>query len=163
MTNVQELRRSIENTVRQFISAYQEAGEQNDPSLINRDVDPDCTREFLPEALLDFFGAPPGWASDNDAYEKATANDLRVGRVKRATLSNLTIDTEALKAAGTSVAEMDLKDGETIIMEHAWVFDLNEDGSKITKVVEFCDQDAVRKFMAKVYPNGFGLEQYTIR
>ncbi|KAF4951703.1 hypothetical protein FSARC_12854 [Fusarium sarcochroum] len=154
MTSTNELRKAIEHTTRQFIDAYKEAGEKNDPSLINRDVDETCTREILPKSLLEFFGAPPDWASDNKAYEEATANDIKVGVVKQATISNLTIDTEAHKAAATTVAEMGLKDGGIIILEHAWILDFNEDGSKIVKVVEFCDQDAVRRFAGLVYPNG---------
>ena len=53
-------------------------------------------------------------------------------------------------------ADMVFKDGETIVMEHAWILDFSEDGRKVVSVVEFCDQVATRKMVAKVYPGRFG-------
>ncbi|KAJ4251371.1 hypothetical protein NW762_011352 [Fusarium torreyae] len=157
MASGKDLRKTIERTTRSFLDAYKEVGEKNDPTIINRDVTGDCKRYFLPASAVEFLGLPPGYACDNAAYEAGMARDIKKGIVKRTVISNLTIDTEARKSAVTSISDMVFKDGETISMEHSWVFDFNEDGSKITNVIEFCDLDSLRKMVGKVYPDGFEL------
>lgn len=71
-------------------------------------------------------------------------------------MENLTIDTEAKRAAATTKSDMVFKDGETLVMEHAWILDFSEDGGKVIRVVEFCDQLATRRMVGKVYPEKFG-------
>ncbi|KAF4947355.1 hypothetical protein FSARC_13976 [Fusarium sarcochroum] len=155
MASGQDLRKHIEKTTRSFMNAYKDVGEKNDPTIINRDVTEDCKRHFLPASAVEFLGMPPGYTCDNAAYEAAMARDIKRGIVKRIVISNLTIDTEARKSAVTSISDMVFKDGETVAMEHSWVFDFNEDGSKITNVIEFCDLGSLRKMVGKVYPDGF--------
>jgi hypothetical protein len=145
-----EIRSTIEATIRDFIGAYKDGAAQNDPSIINRNVAAQCTRHLLPASLVQALGAPADFVIDNEEYQRLFANDLKVGGVQRCTLSNLVIDVTARKAAATTVADMVCKDGETIVMEHSWFLDFSEDGSKVTKVVEFCDPDGVHKLMAKI-------------
>ncbi|RGP76974.1 hypothetical protein FLONG3_4912 [Fusarium longipes] len=151
-----DLRKSIERTARQFFAAYVESGERNDPSIINRNVDENCKRYYRPLSLCDFFGVPGDWSHDNKAYEGGFANNLAQGSLKTCEVSNLTIDVDIRRAAATTEANMVFKDGESFLMEHAWILDLNDDGSKVVKVVEFCDQLATRRMVTKVYPDQFG-------
>lgn len=150
------LRQSIEHTARQFFAAYVETGEKNDPSIINRDVDEGCKRYYRPLSLCDFFGVPGDWSHDNKAYEHGIANNLTKGSLKTCEVSNMTIDVDVRRAAATTQSDMVFKDGESFVMEHAWILDFNEDGTKIVKVVEFCDQLATRRMVTKVYPDKFG-------
>ncbi|KAM0424507.1 hypothetical protein ACHAPT_010221 [Fusarium lateritium] len=143
------IRKAIEATTRGFIAAYKDGAIENDPAIINRNVDPSCTRHLLPASLLKALGAPLDYVIGNDEYEKLFAQDLEVGGVERSDISNLTIDVEARKAAAATVTDMVCKDGETIVMEHSWFLSFNEDGSKVTKVVEFCDAESVHRLMAK--------------
>lgn len=71
MTSQQELREAIENTTRQFLGAYKDAGEQNNPAIINRDVTDSCKREFKPAGVLQSFGSPPEDGLSNADYEAA--------------------------------------------------------------------------------------------
>ncbi|KAM0257544.1 hypothetical protein ACHAPA_011668 [Fusarium lateritium] len=151
MSPQQGLRTVIEHTTRQFLGAYKDAGEKNDPTIINRDVTDSCKRYFLPAGVLKLFGAPADSALDTAAYEEAMAKDLERGRVIRTQVFNLAVDTEARKSAATTITDMVFKDGDTVVMEHSWVLDFNEDGSKVSNVVEFCDMDGLRKMFAKVY------------
>ncbi|KAM0431981.1 hypothetical protein ACHAQK_009896 [Fusarium lateritium] len=151
MSPQQGLRTVIEHTTRQFLGAYKDAGEKNDPTIINRDVTDSCKRYFLPAGVLKLFGAPADSALDTAAYEEAMAKDLERGQVIRTQVFNLAVDTEARKSAATTITDMVFKDGDTVVMEHSWVLDFNEDGSKVSNVVEFCDMDGLRKMFAKVY------------
>ncbi|RKL27239.1 hypothetical protein BFJ72_g13266 [Fusarium proliferatum] len=151
MTSQQELRDAIENTTRQFLAAYKEAGEQNNPAIINRDVTDSCKRYFKPAGVLQLFGSPPEDGLSNADYEAAMALDLEKYVVTYSDVSDLTIDTEARKSAATTVTGMKYKNGEEDVIEHSWVLDFNEDGSKVTKVIEFCDMDGLRRMFVKVY------------
>ncbi|QGI70598.1 hypothetical protein CEK27_002927 [Fusarium fujikuroi] len=151
MTSQQELRDAIGNTTRQFLAAYKEAGEQNNPAIINRDVTDSCKRYFKPAGVLQLFGSPPEDCLSNADYEAAMALDLEKYVVTYSDVSDLTIDTKARKSAATTVTGMKYKNGEEDVIEHSWVLDFNEDGSKVTKVIEFCDMDGLRRMFVKVY------------
>ncbi|KAL6408783.1 hypothetical protein AUP68_07729 [Ilyonectria robusta] len=146
-----DLRKIIGETLRAFIFAYKDGGEQNDPAIINRDVTADCTRHLLPASLATSLGAPADFVISNDEYQKLFAADLKAGSVQKIVISNLTVDVEARKAAATTVSDMVFKDGETIVMEHSWILDFTEDGSKVKKVIEFCDPTSVHQMLAKVH------------
>lgn len=151
MKSQQELREAIENTARKFLGAYKEAGEQNDPAIINRDVTECCKRYFKPAGVLQLFGSPPVDGLSNADYEAAMALDLQKYVVTYSDISDVTVDTESRKSAATSVTGMKYKDGEEDVIEHSWVLDFNEDGSKVTKVIEFCDMNGLRRMFVKVY------------
>lgn len=149
MSSTKELRIAIEHTTRQFLGAYKDCGEANDPSIINRDVTEDCERHFLPTGVMALVGAPTVVKLNNAAYEAAVAQDMTKSVVTGTRISNLVIDTEACKAAATTVTDVKFHDGEVVAMEHSWVLDFNDDGSKVRKVVEFCDMDGVRRMVEK--------------
>ncbi|KAM0228376.1 hypothetical protein ACHAPO_010817 [Fusarium lateritium] len=140
---------AIEQTTRQFLGAYKDCGEANDPSIINRDVTEGCKRQFLPTGVMALVGAPEVITLNNEAYEAAVAQDMKKSLVTGTRIANLVIDTEAYKAAATTVTDVKFHDGEVVAMEHSWVLDFNEDGSKVSNVVEFCDMDGVRRMVEK--------------
>ncbi|KAK1993594.1 hypothetical protein LX36DRAFT_532222, partial [Colletotrichum falcatum] len=139
-----DLRKAIELTTRSFLAAYTDADNQNDPSLINRDVTADCTRHMLPNSMLEALGLPAGFGIHNEAYAQSISKNIRVYSVQDSVISDLVIDTEARKAAFTSNSNVVYKDGwETHPIEFSWSLDFNQDGSKVSKVTEFCDKDTV--------------------
>ncbi|KAF4332268.1 hypothetical protein FBEOM_13943 [Fusarium beomiforme] len=154
----QELRKNIERTTRQFLGAYKEAGEQNNPAVINRDVTDSCKRYFKPAGVLQLFGSPPEDGLSNADYEAAMALDLKKYIVTYTDILDLTIDTEARKSGATTFTGMRYKTGEEDVMEHSWILDFNEDGSKVTKVMEICDMDGLRRMVGKVYNDAEGGE-----
>lgn len=145
-----DLRKTMEATAREFFSSYQAGAVHNDPSLVNRSVTPDCKRYLLPQSMLRAVGIPLDFAFDNETYQSEFAKDLTIGSVQKHDVANLVIDVEARRLAATTTAYMHFKVGEkeTLMLEFSWFFDFNEDGSKITKVVEFTDGDAVQKMVA---------------
>ncbi|KAF5005496.1 hypothetical protein FDECE_8074 [Fusarium decemcellulare] len=149
MSSTTEIRKTIEASLRHFILAYKDAAEQNDASLVNRNTTPDCTRHLLPVSLCTSLGAPADFVIDNAEYERLTAEDLLIGGVKRSDISHVVIDVEARKASCMTSSDMVFHDGEVLVMEHTWALDFTDDGSRVKKVVEFCDQDSVHKLMAK--------------
>ncbi|RFN54970.1 hypothetical protein FIE12Z_817 [Fusarium flagelliforme] len=151
MSTSNDVRSAIEKTTRQFLNAYIDVTEANDPSIINRDVTEDCKRHFLPKGVMELFGAPNGGPLDNATYEAALTRDMAKSRFTKTEMRNLAIDTEIRKAAMTSITQIKYHDGETHELEHSWILDFNEDGTKVSNVVEFCDMDTLRRMVGRVY------------
>lgn len=61
----------------------------------------------------------------------------------------MVIDAEARRAAVTSKSDFKYKDGDSLVVEFSWTLNFNEDGTKIDKVIEFADADAVKRMAAK--------------
>lgn len=143
------LRKTMEATAIEFLDSYRAGAVQNDPSLVNRSVTPGCKRHLLPQSMLKAVGIPLDLAFDNDTYQAEFEKDLELGAVTVHDVANIVVDVEARKVAATSRAQMQYKvgDKEELTLEFSWFFDLNEDGSKITKVVEFTDSKAVERMV----------------
>jgi hypothetical protein len=144
-----DIRKAIEATVNSFLSAYEDGRKSNDTSIINRSVTSDCTRQLLPASLCKALGVPEIFLISNDQYEKLYADDLAVGGVYNTVSKHLVIDSDARRAAVTSTSDFKYNDGDVIKAEFSWTFYLNDDGSKICKVIEFADGDAVKRMAAK--------------
>jgi hypothetical protein len=106
------LRERIVATARAFLSAYEEGGPQDDASIINRDVTADCTRYLLPASVPQAFGLPADFFFDTTKYQETFAKDIKVLKFRNNIISNLVIDTEARRAAFTSIAEVHTNSGE---------------------------------------------------
>jgi hypothetical protein len=139
------LRSRIETTTHAFLSAFEEGSTNQDASLINRDVIPSCTRHMLPSSILRAFSLPSDFAFDNTTFQATFAKDIKVLKFKNNIMGNLVIDTETRRAAFTSVAEVHVNGGEVYAAEQAWVLYFTEDGTKVEKVIEFCDKDVILK------------------
>ncbi|KAH7075006.1 hypothetical protein FB567DRAFT_182191 [Paraphoma chrysanthemicola] len=142
------LRARIDTTARAFLSAFEESDTHNDPTIINRDVTPDCHRHLLPASVPEAFSLPTDFAFDITTYLQAFTKDLKVLKFKNNVISNLVIDTETRRASFISTANIHPINGDSYVGEQAWFLYFNEDGSKVTKVVEFCDKDLLVR-MAK--------------
>lgn len=145
-TSSSSLRERMANTVHSFMATYEDASLANDASLINRDSTPDCTRHLLPACVPRAFNLPTDFSFDNAGIEAALATDLKVLKFEDVVISNLVIDTEALRAAFTSVSRIRpirADAGERYEAEGSWTLYFAEDGSKVRKAVEFCDKDVL--------------------
>jgi hypothetical protein len=145
------LKERIEITARAFLSAFEEGAARGDASLINRDVTFDCTRHLLPENVTKAFGLAMDACFDTATFQTLFGNDIRVLNFKDNVMSNLVIDVEARRAAFTAKAYVFVRSsGKTYPSEAAWFLYFNEDGSKVKKVVEFCDKDALLEMASDV-------------
>lgn len=148
MASPRDLRQRIETTARAFISAFEEGSVQQDASAINRHATADCTRHLLPASVPQTFGLPVNFVLDAATFEATFAKEIKVLRYGRPAISNLVIDVEARSAALTSVVTVRPNEGEAYDWEQAWFLYLTEDGSRIKKVVEFCDKDVILRLGA---------------
>ncbi|KAF5624472.1 hypothetical protein F52700_9641 [Fusarium sp. NRRL 52700] len=143
-----DLQKQIETTVNSFLASYEDGRKARDPTLINRDVTPDCTRQLLPASLCKELGLPEEFLMPNDIYEKLYADDLSLGGIHNTVSKHLTIDVESRRAAVESSGDMIYHHGETLHLEFSWIFYLTGDGTKISRVIEFADSTAVLKMAA---------------
>ncbi|KAF6796336.1 hypothetical protein CSOJ01_13254 [Colletotrichum sojae] len=137
------LRERMVDTIQAFMATYQDASVQNDASLINRNSTSDCARHLLPASVTEAFNLPSGFFFDNAGIEAALASDLKVLKFEDAIISNLVIDTQALRAAFTTISKIRTDAGERYNAEGAWTLYFTEDATKVKKVIEFCDKDVL--------------------
>ncbi|KAH7375867.1 hypothetical protein B0T11DRAFT_14280 [Plectosphaerella cucumerina] len=143
------LRQRIETTTRSFLATFEDGSAEGDAAVINRDVTPDCKRYLLPASVPRAFNLPEDFSFDTNAFQGAFEKDLQVLKFKSNVIFNLVIDTEALRAAFTSLAVVEVTaTGETYPVEQSWYLYFTDDGSKVNKVIEFCDKDALLKMAA---------------
>jgi ketosteroid isomerase-like protein len=145
MTSTQEsdIKANIEATVNSYLATFIDAKAQNDPSLVNRNTTPDCTRQMLPTSLSG------GGSMNNEDYQKVFTQGMNFAGMKKNTASDMVIDVDARKAAVTAVAELESAGGEKFNLDFAWFLHLNDDGSKIKKIVEFVDSDTFKAMQQK--------------
>ncbi|WYZ44435.1 hypothetical protein EsH8_VII_000871 [Colletotrichum jinshuiense] len=144
-----DIRKSIKVTAEAFLASYEDGATQNDPAIINRNVTPDCTRHLLPLSVPEVLGLPADFSIDNATFQEVYAKDIKFLKFRNGVISNLVIDTDARRAAFTSVSEVFVvKTEETYPFECSFTLYFNEDGSKVKKVIEFLDKDGTLK-MAK--------------
>lgn len=152
-TSSADIRARMEATARDFLQAYEDGETHSDASIINRSVTPDCRRYLLPASVPRAFGLAPDFFFDTTTYKEAYGNDIQKLRFRKNVMANLVIDTEARRVAFTSSAEVQVKDGgETYPAELSWYLYFNQDGSKVEKVVEFCDKDVILKMASASSP-----------
>ncbi|KAF5625418.1 uncharacterized protein FTJAE_9995 [Fusarium tjaetaba] len=133
-----DIKSTIEATVKSYITSFIDARVQNNPSLVNRNVTDDCARSLLPSTL------GGGFTMTNDQYLHVFTEGLKVGGMHKNTISDLIIDAVARKAAVTTVAELLFNNGEDLKLDFSWFLHFNEDGDKICKIVEFVDSDSFK-------------------
>ncbi|KAK0654885.1 hypothetical protein B0T16DRAFT_395808 [Cercophora newfieldiana] len=143
------LRETIDKTLRVFLAGYIDGAQ--DATKLSTVLTPDCLRTFAPLSFLNSIGAPADAALDNKTYEGFYAAELDVAWGKSLDdVGNVVIDLEAKTAAATTVYTMEFKDGELFRFEFAWFLKFNEDGTAITKVLEWVDTAETTKYHARI-------------
>lgn len=85
----------------------------------------------------------------NEAYEVIFAQGLKAGGMHANDITDLVIDVDARKAAVTTVAKL-VMGGEEMSLDFSWFLHLNEDGTKIKRIVEFVDSLAFTGLQKKM-------------
>ncbi|KAF5677346.1 hypothetical protein FHETE_1859 [Fusarium heterosporum] len=133
-----DIKANIEVTVESYLATFVDAKAQNDPTIANRNTTTDCVRQMLPSTL------GGGATMNNDDYEKVFAQGMEFAAMKTNTPSDVVVDVDGRKAAVTAVAELETSGGQKFSLDFAWFLHLNEDGTKIKKIVEFVDSDSFK-------------------
>ncbi len=170
-----KLRTTIEATVRGCLTAHRDAAALGDAGVACRGLAPGCAREVVPASVLRSLlggggggGGPPKPARlSNEEYRAHVERDLAVLAVARTDVLDLTVDVPARKAAARSTNVVRFLGGgggggdgdgdadgeeeeEEMSLEFAWFFDLDGDGTHVTRVVEVVDTAEIVKFTKKV-------------
>ncbi|TDZ33884.1 hypothetical protein C8035_v000596 [Colletotrichum spinosum] len=148
-TDVTTLQKTIEATLREFLLGYQTAKEHNDPSFISRALAPECIRYIAPVSFLTAMGAPTDFTFDVKSYQAQFAKELPVQGVNKTEINDIIIDAVGRKASASTVFHGKYSSSEKLKLEFAWFLDFNEDGTKVTRILEWLDTTEALKFQAK--------------
>ncbi|KAH8647137.1 hypothetical protein BX600DRAFT_555401 [Xylariales sp. PMI_506] len=139
------LSRTIRNTTEQFLKSYVDAGQAKNPRLLSATLAEDCVRYIGPASFLESVGAPADFSMTNAEYE-AEFGTMEFYTFEAHEFSDLTIDTENLKAAVRSVLTGVFFDKKPLRRQFVWFLDFNQDGTKIVKVYQNNDVEEGNKF-----------------
>ncbi|KAM0355199.1 hypothetical protein ACHAPU_001064 [Fusarium lateritium] len=149
MASTQDIKANIEAAVKNYLASFIDSKAQNDPTIVNRNTTAECVRQMLPSTL------GGGATMNNEDYEKVFTQGMEFAAMKSNTPSDVVIDVDGRKAAVTAVTELETSGGQKFNLDFAWFLHLNEDGTKIKKIVEFVDSDSF-KSMQQQAPKGDG-------
>ncbi|KAK4455249.1 hypothetical protein QBC34DRAFT_389651 [Podospora aff. communis PSN243] len=156
--NADSLYRTMSQTLHKFLHAPLEVSTANDPKLMSTTLDSTCTRHIRPTSLLTKLGAPPDFAFDVATYEKTMEGELRAFKTVGVEVSDVSVDTAAKTAAATAIYVNRVNDGREFRLEFSWHVAFTEGGSKIKRVVEWCDGIGFPEFQKAVAEAGLGEE-----
>ncbi|KAK0640669.1 hypothetical protein B0T16DRAFT_201063 [Cercophora newfieldiana] len=146
-----ELHARITTTLNEFLNGYVEAGTKSDASLLSTVLSPTCTREVAPASFLTALGMPTDLAFTNKQYEAMFAKELPVSRpTGLESVINVVVDVISKTAAATCVYMAEFGDGVKEKMQFAWFLELDDEGARITKVLEFVDTMTAARYQKKV-------------
>jgi hypothetical protein len=150
LTGQDTLRQTIEQTMHKFLHAFVDVSNANDARLIPSMLDPSCTRLIRPTSLLTRLGAPVDFAFDVAMYEKTIAGGMTAFRSKSVEIADVVIDSIAKNAAASTVNVNQLTDGREFPLQFSWHVSFTEDGTKVTKIIQWCDAIGFPAFQAAV-------------
>ena len=147
-TEKSSLYRNIHTTATSFIDSYKQAHATKSTGPLSSTTAPECRRYLAPSTI---FAAAPhlanGWT--NEGYEEHmkaeieqiwTKVDLRIKRT--------VIDEFEKKADVYVLSNCTSSDGKTWPFEFVFMLEVNEDGTKVTRVDEYIDTGLAAQFLA---------------
>ncbi|KAI1320876.1 hypothetical protein F5Y16DRAFT_77168 [Xylariaceae sp. FL0255] len=142
-----ELRTAVRASISSFVSAYKDATDSKNATILSRCQTPDCMRTIRPKSMLMTFGLDPEKSEDATTYNARMAGELSLLTSARANIleDSVVIDTEAKRASFRSDHYLVLKGQEEVLLEFAWILDFEvvkeEDNlvAKINHIVEIID------------------------
>ncbi|KAK0708443.1 hypothetical protein B0H67DRAFT_648504 [Lasiosphaeris hirsuta] len=146
------LHQAMSQTLDRFLHSYLHASEHNDASYVSAGLTPDCERHIKPASFLTGLGAPADLTFAPQAYQDIFSGEMSFAQTKSVQISDVTIDTASRKAAATVVYVNEfVDDGERVTMEFAFFLSFTEDGSQITKILEWVDSGDCPKYQVKIH------------
>lgn len=126
-------------TSKAFVLDHLDAYLAQDPSILSRHLHPDAHRRVGPARFEQDF-RPDGWS--NGEYEECLAPKLRITKGMKLEINDVLVDTKKLRATVHSSHLWTLPtagQSSSWSMEFIWVLDMNKEGDKVTKILEFVD------------------------
>ncbi|KAF2258320.1 hypothetical protein CC78DRAFT_537893 [Lojkania enalia] len=126
-------------TSKAFVLSHLDAYLAKDTSILSRDLTPDAHRRVGPLTFEQEF-RPNGWT--NSEYEETLTPKFQAFKDMKLEIIDITVDTKKLRSTvhsshiWTQSTAGQLWDWP---MEFIWILDLNKEGDKVTKILEFVD------------------------
>ncbi|RYC60781.1 hypothetical protein CHU98_g5411 [Xylaria longipes] len=152
--STEDLRATIELTVRQFLNSPAQALAARDPSPFLVTLTADCAHHLRPLAFITANPSLKGVKS-NEEQKALMESALPTMEDTRVEIKELVIDPGKRKASVLAEHCTKIIGVEANIMEVTWFLDLTEDGKQISRVVEFIDTDTAGRRIVDMKKRGF--------
>ncbi|KAI8949236.1 hypothetical protein F4801DRAFT_553902 [Xylaria longipes] len=152
--STEDLRATIELTVRQFLNSPAQALAARDPSPFLVTLTADCAHHLRPLAFITANPSLKGVKS-NEEQKALMESALPTMEDTRVEIKELVIDPGKRKASVLAEHCTKIIGVEANIMEVTWFLDLTEDGKQISRVVEFIDTATAERRIVDMKKQGF--------
>ncbi|KAI6087148.1 hypothetical protein F4821DRAFT_237145 [Hypoxylon rubiginosum] len=138
-SSVSELRAAMEATLTAFLENHSVAVRTKDASVLSALLSPECTRHLHPAPYVTAYPFIKA-VETNAEYEARMASELGVMEEAHLEILNIVVDPARRKASAHTEFRVKVAGREDpISSEFCWYLDFTEDGTKISRVVEFID------------------------
>ena len=141
---------TIEDTVKAFISSYEEAVHTSNPALLSKTLAVTCLRKVEPADFLRAMGQDPEAQMDNATYIEHMGPQFMAMEDGKCNILSIAIDTVQLSAVARVEHHCKLPNKDWNCVEIAWFLEFTADGTRIANITEFIDSHGITKFIGGI-------------
>ncbi|KAI1105756.1 hypothetical protein F4804DRAFT_303433 [Jackrogersella minutella] len=152
-----ELYAVMEATLMEFLENYLIAVRTKDVSSLSATLTPECTRHLKPANFVTAYPFIKAVETNAD-YEARMAPELALMEDTHHKVLNYVVDPVRRTASAYSEHWTKLANQEPTSIEICWYVDFTEDGSKISRIVEFIDTAAATRMVEELMNKGLKID-----
>ncbi|KAI1378048.1 hypothetical protein F4677DRAFT_414296 [Hypoxylon crocopeplum] len=157
-SSTNDLRTTMENTVKEFLSSPAAAVRAKESSLLSTTLSTDCTRQLKPASFVNTYPFIKA-VETNTEHDARMAPALMTMEESRVEIQEIVIDHVRRKASVHAEHWTKIVGCEPNALEICWYMSLTEDGKKISRVVEFIDTAAATRRLQDMMKQGFKIDK----
>ncbi|OTB02043.1 hypothetical protein M426DRAFT_25056 [Hypoxylon sp. CI-4A] len=153
-SSTEELRIAMETTLTTFLENYHIAVRDKNASLLSAVLSPDCTRHLKPSSFVDAYPFIKG-AETNAEYKARMTPEIALMEETRAKILESAVDPANRTASARAEHWTKIANREPTTLEICWFLDFTDDGTKISRVVEFIDTAVATRMIEDMLKQGY--------
>ncbi|OKL60624.1 hypothetical protein UA08_04084 [Talaromyces atroroseus] len=144
------LRKTLEESATAFFHSYEDASRANDASIVSRGMTENCTRKFQPPTFCQAMGYPEDVEIPSSVYQGRIAQGMQHWTATKTEILHLTVDVDARQVAAQTAVSGKWSDGEDVKLHFAWFLYFSDDGTQISRVIEYMDSPPTKAYYGKI-------------
>lgn len=134
-----DFRAVLQKTVNAFVDNNTQAVKKKDPSLFSAILTEDCVRTYRPQSFVNRYPQFFKPQITNDDYEAQMKVELQTMKDVSQKITRTVIDTTERAAVIWTEQTITIPDGSKKSVEVIWDLSFTEDGSRVSRILEFVD------------------------
>ena len=158
--STEELRTAMETTLKTFLENYHVAVRDKNISILSDVLSPDCKRYLKPSGFVEAHSFMKA-VETNAEYEARMMPEFGTMEETRVKILESVIDPVNRKASARAEHWTKIVNNEPTTLEVCWWLDFTDDGTKVSRVVEFIDTAVATQMIADMMKQGDRKDEHT--